>query len=699
MRRSNQIRHQQILIPHLLSLCSRGAVFCVVFFCGNLNAEERETLPPPVNDYSEERDNCINFEPTKQPLFGDLHVHTKYSFDSYLSGQRNGPDSAYRYAKGESIILPGADNQQTVIAQIQRPLDFTAVTDHAEFLGQISVCTENPKTLAYWWPHCVMTRASNLWIQLLSASWWTNLGGQQIGQTERSFACTLGDCDAGQLSFWSDIQAQAERHYDRSSDCSFTTFVGYEYTDAPEQKNMHRNVIFRNANVTKLPISVYESGRGNFPGLWTELRKQCIDSGVGCDVMSIPHNPNLSAGLMFRDPLNDTELENRLFFEPLVEITQHKGSSECRFDRLRSLGVGTEDELCDFEQVVADNLHMLGSVNGKMRSDRGKQVDIEDYSRRNMLRNVLKDGLAIEQRDGVNPFIMGFIGSTDTHSATPGGAEEDNYVGHLGRRDSEYRNVQDHFFANPGGHTVVWAEENSRDSIFNALRRKETYATSGTRPIVRFFGGANIDHNLCDSPTMIKDAYAQGVAMGGNISLAEGQPRFFVSAQKDSGTATSSGNDLQRIQIIKGWVDANGNTHEKVHNVAGDPNNGASVNPQTCEPQGIGYSQLCTVWNDPDFNSNENAFYYTRVVENPSCRWSTLQCQAAGVNPFDSNCPTQAETANQRSINAGASGDVYGKCCINPLLEPFYSPVIQERAWSSPIWTKTQTSIRTDGDS
>jgi hypothetical protein len=148
VRRGKQIRHQQISIPHLLSLCSKGAVFCVVFFCGNLNTEERETLPPPANDYSEERDNCINFEPTKQPLFGDLHVHTKYSFDSYLSGQRNGPDSAYRYAKGESITLPGADNQPTVVAQIQRPLDFTAVTDHAEFLGQINVCTENPKTLA-----------------------------------------------------------------------------------------------------------------------------------------------------------------------------------------------------------------------------------------------------------------------------------------------------------------------------------------------------------------------------------------------------------------------------------------------------------------------------------------------------------------------------------------------------------------------
>ncbi|MCS5594585.1 MAG: DUF3604 domain-containing protein [Porticoccaceae bacterium] len=647
----------------------------------------------PSTTYTEQRDNCSNFEPTKQPLFGDLHVHTKYSFDSYLSGQRNDPNIAYQYAKGEPIILPGANNQQTVVAKIQRPLDFTAVTDHAEFLGQISVCTQNSRSLAYWWPHCVMTRASNLWVQLLSASWWTNLGGQQAGPTERSFACTLGDCDKGQLSFWKDIQTQAERHYDRTSNCNFTTFIGYEYTDAPEQKNMHRNVIFRNANVTKLPISVYESGRGNFPALWSQLREQCIESGLGCDVMSIPHNPNLSAGLMFRDPLNDTELENRIFFEPLVEITQHKGSSECRFDRLRGLGVGTEDELCDFEQVVADNLHMLGTVNGKIRSKKGEAVAIENFGRRNMLRNVLKDGLAIEQKTGTNPFVMGFIGSTDTHSATLGGAEENNYVGHLSRRDSEYRNVQNHFFANPGGHTVVWAEENSRDSIFNALRRKETYATSGTRPIVRFFGGAEIDQNLCHSLTMIQDAYRKGVPMGGEISLSDGQPRFFVSAQKDSGTEGSPGNDLQRLQMIKGWVDDSGNTHEKVYDIAGDPNNGASVSHQSCATQGIGYTQLCTVWKDPHFDIQENVFYYARVIENPSCRWSTLQCQAGGVNPFDKSCPTQAAAATQLSIDQGASGDVYGKCCINAAAEPFYSPTIQERAWTSPIWTQAARTI------
>ena len=192
---------------------------------------------------------------------------------------------------------------------------------------------------------------------------------------------------------------------------------------------------------------------------------------------------------MFPDPGSEQEARDRLFFEPLVELVQHKGAGECRFDRLLGRGVATEDELCDFEQIRSDNLAMLGSVFGELRTEEAQPVAIEDFGPRNMVRNALKDGLALEQTSGINPFKLGFIGSTDTHSATPGGAEEDNYVGHLGRRDAGYRNVQDHFFDNPGGLAVVWAEENSRDSIFEGMRRRETYATSGTRPVVRFFAG------------------------------------------------------------------------------------------------------------------------------------------------------------------------------------------------------------------
>jgi hypothetical protein len=245
-------------------------------------------------------------------------------------------------------------------------------------------------------------------------------------------------------------------------------------------------------------------------------------------------------------------LSDRLFFEPVVELVQHKGASECRYDRLRGMGLDTTDELCDFEQVPADNLNMMGTVHGKVRTERALEVPLENFARRNMVRNALKDGLKLEDELGRNPFVMGFIGSTDTHSAAPGSAEEDNYVGHLGRRDAQYTNVQDHFYSHAGGHAVVWAEENSRDSIFAALRRKETYATSGTRPVLRFFGG-DLQPNLCDAPDMIDRAYSKGVPMGGDLHAGQfsGAPRFLVSASKDSGTLESPGTDLQRVQIIK----------------------------------------------------------------------------------------------------------------------------------------------------
>ncbi len=638
---------------------------------------------------TEQREPCENYQPLKQPLYGDLHVHTSYSFDSYISNQRNDPWDAYRYAKGEAITLSNSVGEQKLKAKIQRPLDFTGVTDHAEFLGQINVCTTDASRLGYWWPHCIMTRADTYWVQLLAAGWWSSLGvASEAAVRSKSFACTLSDCDEGEMEAWQNIQQAAEDHYDRSSACSFTTFVGYEYTDAPNYRNLHRNVIFRNERVLERPISTYETGTYKFPELWKGLRKGCTDKGNGCDVIAIPHNSNLSGGMMFRDPKTQQELDDRLFFEPIIELVQHKASSECRFDRLAGRGVLTEDELCDFEQVEADNLAMLGSVAGEVQTDRAAAVPIDEFAPRNMIRNVLKDGLAYRQQNGINPFQMGFIGSTDSHSATPGSAEEDNYVGHLGQRDAEYRNIQDHFFSNPGGHAVVWAEENSRDAIFAAMKRKETYATSGTRPTVRFFGGWDYDSGLCASPDLVASGYAGGVPMGGNLAAATADaPTFVVSAVKDAGLKSNPGTDLQRIQIIKGWVDADGKTHEQVIDVAGSADNGADVDPHSCAPRGPGHSNLCAVWRDPDFNPAQDAFYYARVLENPSCRWSTLQCKAAGVNPFAENCAAQAASATAAALEDGAWGDdVYGKCCMKKESHAFYSPTIQERAWTSPIW-------------
>jgi hypothetical protein len=403
--------------------------------------------------------------------------------------------------------------------------------------------------------------------------------------------------------------------------------------------------------------------------------------------MAIPHNPNLGGGLMFPDPATEQEAIDRLEIEPLVELVQHKGASECRFDRLAGVGIDTEDELCAFEQIPSDNLAMLGSVKGKMWSDRGLPVDVTNFHRRNMMRNVLKDGLALEQASGVNPFKQGFIGSTDTHTATSGGAMEKNYVGHLGSRDATFRNIQDHFVSNPGGLAVVWAEENRRDAIFNAMRGRETYATSGTRPIVRFFAG-DYETDLCDDPQALEKAYASGVPMGGILTRKpdDSAPRFFISAQRDHGTELHPANPLERIQIIKGWVRADGTTHERVVDVLGSETEGLGVDMNSCAATATGHASLCSVWEDPDYTEGEAAFYYARILETPSCRWSTLQCQAADVNPFSESCSTQADIANQLANAQGNSGDLYGICCTNPERDPFYSPTIRERAWTSPIW-------------
>lgn len=629
---------------------------------------------------------CAVSSDTKLPFFGDLHIHTRYSFDSYLSNQKNDPDGAYEYAKGQVITLPNAYGDQTVSAQIDRPIDFAAVTDHGQFLGEVALCDSHWSQAAWWAPVCLMSRAQNLWIQLYAASLWTVSGGMEGKAPERGMVCALGDCEASALSVWGDIQAAAERHYDRSEDCSFTTFVGYEYTQGQEMANLHRNVIFRNEAVTARPISVFET-ESSVPELWRQLRTQCLDSGGQCDVMAIPHNPNLGGGLMFPDPATEQEAIDRLEIEPLVELVQHKGASECRFDRLAGVGIDTEDELCAFEQIPSDNLAMLGSVKGKMWSDRGLPVDVTNFHRRNMMRNVLKDGLALEQASGVNPFKQGFIGSTDTHTATSGGAMEKNYVGHLGSRDATFRNIQDHFVSNPGGLAVVWAEENRRDAIFNAMRGRETYATSGTRPIVRFFAG-DYETDLCDDPQALEKAYASGVPMGGILTRKpdDSAPRFFISAQRDHGTELHPANPLERIQIIKGWVRADGTTHERVVDVLGSETEGLGVDMNSCAATAAGHASLCSVWEDPDYTEGEAAFYYARILETPSCRWSTLQCQAADVNPFSESCSTQADIANQLANAQGNSGDLYGICCTNPERDPFYSPTIRERAWTSPIW-------------
>jgi hypothetical protein len=246
--------------------------------------------------------------------------------------------------------------------------------------------------------------------------------------------------------------------------------------------------------------------------------------------------------------------------------------------------------------------------------------------------------------------------------------------------------VQDHFASNPGGMAVVWAEENSRDAIFDAIKRRETYATSGTRPRLRFFAG-DYPADLCASPDLLDRAYTLGVPMGAQFTPSTAtSPQFLVAAQQDPGSQRAPGNPIERIQVIKGWVDDSGETREQIFDVIGAKGDGLGIDTNSCEPTARGLADACTVWEDPQFVAGQNAFYYARLIETPSCRWSTRQCQAAGVNPFASDCEAQRDLANDRALAEGATGPVYDNCCRKAENEPFYSPVIQERAWSSPIW-------------
>ena len=630
-----------------------GFALALAGLCASAAAAEDAPATDPLDALLERRAPCANRDPERRPYFGDLHVHTAFSQDAATQGTRNRPRDAYAFARGEPLGLQpyDADGKPLRTARLRRPLDFAAVTDHAEQFGEVHICS-TPGQQGHGSLVCRLFRS---WPRL--AFFYMNWVATGSESRHRFCGPNGAVCLKAARSVWGDIQAAAAFSYDRSAACSFTSFVAYEWTASEGLgKNLHRNVIFRNAHVPALPVSAFEA---RTPArLWERLDEECTKGMPGCAFLAIPHNSNLSANLMFTSgrevgaPIDAEEAAERSRYEPLIEVMQHKGDSECV--------AGGADEWCAFEKLPYDRF------GAKFAS---WAVDVEPLRPEGTVRWALAEGLRLEQQLGHNPFRFGMLASTDSHLGTPGLAAEDEHPGHGGAGAAASTalppGLPDDLEMSPGGLAVLWAEENSRDSLFDAMLRREAYGTSGTRPVVRFFGGWSYPEDLCASPDFVRQGYAAGVPMGGELPERRGAdaPTFAVSALMDAGSPDAPGTPLQRIQIVKGWVE-DGQTREQVFDVAGG-DNGADVDLATCEPRGEGAASLCSVWSDPGFDPTRPAFYYVRVLENPTCRWSQRLCIAAGV-----------DCADAASVGEGFEG-----CCSDA-----HRPRIQERAWTSPIW-------------
>lgn len=623
--------------------------------------------------YTEKRDPCAHYNPLRNLYFGDLHAHTAYSFDAWIWGTQPTPEEAYLFAKGEPLVrtLIAFDGPDPRTMQLERPLDFAAVTDHSEFLAETAACNEIGSGVSDS-PTCTAVRGRDP-LGMLLAMW--IFSSRLFSPSPSRFPDVCGpgalDCPEKAHEVWKRIQAAAEETYDRSSACTFTSFVAYEYSNSAWVSNLHRNVVFRNSTVPDLPVSYFEAASP--ADLLTQLKRTCQESRKDCAFLSIPHNSNLSNGRMFRvedsgEGNGETQSEEaklRAELEPLAEIFQHKGSSECM--RNLSAGEGPEDDFCTFEEIHSAAFEDCGDGAGFLG-----MMGQGCVSRWDFVRNVLLKGLEEEERSGINPYKLGAVASTDTHNGIPGAVEEDRYSGHAGANEDtpEERLSQNTFgrlaiTSNPGGLTGVWAEENSRDAIFAALSRRETFATSGTRISVRFFGGWSFPDAMCDMENAVEIGY-QGVPMGGDLPpmpAGASAPTFWIRAVRDQGSGPREGTPLQRLQVIKGWLEAADRPAYRIFEVAGDPDNGATVDLETCQTQGSGFDTLCAVWTDPEFHPEQRAFYYVRVLENPTCRWSTWDCNRLA--------PSDRPDA-----------------CTSPTLPR----VIQERAWTSPIWYRPARS-------
>ena len=566
-----------------------------------------ETAVPPVENATTE------FNPQRNLYWGDLHIHTSYSTDAYTNGVRATPEDAYTFVKGGEI-----EHAAGYGIRLQRPLDFAAVTDHSEYLGVLRATT----------PDLPLNRRS-LRERLLNDGRLQNtlMVAQSMLGFDLENAIVPGWQDITR-SAWNEIVASAQRHNDPGR---FTAFIGYEWTSMPQERNLHRNVIYRGSQVPGIPYSSVDSEDPR--ELWAALEQQ---RGAGMEAFAIPHNGNVSDGRMYDRVMFDGKAmsadyaQMRLRNEPISEIFQVKGSSETH------PLLSDEDEFAGFE--IYDTLLA--------------QNQDDSLARGSYTRDALRAGLEMSHSEGFNPYRFGVIGSSDGHNASAP-VEENNYHGKLPLLDGSaaMRMGKTSFYpaSFPGGVrwsaaglAAVWAQQNTRGSLFDAMRRRETYATSGPRMAVRFFGGWNYPRDLMAQDDWLAIAENTGVPMGGELTAPQAAaPSFAIWAIRDP----RSGN-LDRIQIIKGWVDVSGASREKIFDVAWSgtrtidavtgklPPVGYTVDATTASYRNtIGAAQLTAVWLDPEFDAQQQAFYYARVIEIPTPRWNTYDAAKLGIDP------------------------------------------------------------------
>ena len=603
----------------------------LVMACKIGDKEPEEAIPDAAAAV-EEAVSDIPVNPLKEAYFGETHLHTSASMDAFIGGNRISTEDAYRFARGEEVIINGSPMKLKV------PLDFCAITDHAEYLGETFTLT-NPGTPGYDDPIATQMReVDNLEDGLA-------LFVKYVVTPNRTGEKPHPDFWQGFESVKSQWRKNFEATEKFNNPGAFTTIHAYEWSSAPKAGNLHRNVFFRDTVVPDIPFSAVE---GRDPQqLWEWMKEQ---KSKGSKVFAIPHNSNGSKGLMFPEedlsgnPVDADYIRTRSEMEPLIEMMQIKGNSEV-YPKF-----WPNDEFASFE--TAESIQNY--------SDR-------TFEERNFVRYGLKRGLKYQKDISMNPFKYGFAGGTDNHNGSPGNVEEDNYsVGSHGLADQTAENRLNNsidgwataYDINPGALTGVWATSNTRGAIWDAMMQKETFATSGPRIKVRMFGGFEFRDGYNSYEAMVRAGMQRGVAMGGDLPTThDGAPTFMVWAAKDP-----MGPNLDRIQIIKGWVE-NGEMKERIYNAALSDNRevqsdgsvtplNAPVNLETgAFTTDKGAPELSAVWEDPDFDPTQQAFYYTRVIQLPTARWTLWDEIREGVQYPENVAKT-----------------------------------IQERAWGSPIW-------------